>query len=162
MKKLISAAAAALVLAAAVPAEAKPESFSPTSSRPTVFKPSSDQVDYNSFHTHLGDKDGPNCTVKLTDAGIDVCGTLVPIDATTQYRHTNRTPLGLCNAFGWCIKIQHRFALSWRAEGERRQQVAVFLRNNKRAEQFNEALAEWLDVMPADMCERPNPIPGCR
>ena len=129
---------------------------------PATFQPRSEVVEMNTFDVHLGDKDGPNCKVTLKDKAIDVCGTVVPIDASTQYSHTNRTPLGSCNMFGWCVKVQHRFALSWRPDGERRQQVALFIRNNKRAEQFNEAIAEWLDVMPADMCERPNPIPGCR
>ena len=160
MKRFINASALALSLAAA-PVHAIPQE-SPLDVRPTTFRPAAEKVDANSFDTHLGDKDGPNCRVTLKEGAIDVCGTIVPIDASTQYRHTNRSPIGSCNAFGWCVKVQHRFAFSWRPEGDRRQQVAVFLRNNKRAEQFNEAIAEWLDVMPSDMCERPNPIPGCR
>ena len=115
----------------------------------------------STFDARLGSKDGPDCKVHFSADELDVCGTKVPVDESTQYRHTNRTPLGSCNAFGWCVKIQNRFALSWKPEGERRQQLALFFRNNKAAEQFNEAVAEWLDVIPDDMCARPNPIPGC-
>ena len=159
LKQLVATSTAAVLMAA--PGFAIPQE-SPNRAGPTTFRGATEKVDANTFDVHLGDKDGPNCRVTLGEGAIDICGTSVPINASTQYRHTNRTPLGSCNAFGWCIKVQHRFAFSWRPEGERRQQIVVFLRNNKRAEQFNEAVAEWLDVMPEDMCERPNPIPGCR
>jgi hypothetical protein len=158
MKTLIAAAA---VLALAAPVAAKPESAIPAG-QPTVYKPSTELVDGTSFEVFFGDKDGPACQVTFKKDSLDVCGTTVPRDASTEYQHSNRTPMGSCNMFGWCIKVQHRFAFSWRPEGQRRQQVAVFLRNNKRAEQFDAAVAEWLDVLPSDMCERPNPIPGCR
>ena len=123
---------------------------------------SSQEISTNIFTVFLGDKDGPECKLILGATAADVCGTLIPRTTSTQYRHSNRTPLGSCNMFGWCIKVQHRFAFSWQTEEKERKQLAVFLRNNKRAEEFNSAVAEWLDVMADDMCERPNPIPGCR